>query len=351
LLTGLADVESAAPGLALAHIADMARAEPPARDAIAGTEPAAMRVAALPEGPTRRALVTFLRAYGYRGPREAEIATPRWSEDPSLLFAALRAQIVAPGAAAAPGQAERRQRAIRDAAAAELDRRVALPARTAVRHLLALVQRYMRLRERLRAHVTRVLGMFRVIALDVSRRISLREGDVGEEAAFFLTMDELHAVLRGELRSVAPLVRQRRRAHDRDAALPDPPDTFVGEPPALAAPLTDSDTLVGLPASSGRVQGLARVVAGPADAATLRAGEVLVAPWADVGWSPLFPVACAVVTDLGGPLSHAPVVLRELGVPAVVNVKVGTRRIRTGDLLEVDGDRGTVRILREVGRA
>jgi pyruvate,water dikinase len=101
----------------------------------------------------------------------------------------------------------------------------------------------------------------------------------------------------------------------------------------------------GLGACAGRVEGVARILGTAADAAEFRAGEVLVAASADVGWSPLFLVASAVVTDLGGPLSHASIVLREYGVPAVVNVKVATRLIRTGDRVLVDGDAGTVRIL------
>ena len=89
----------------------------------------------------------------------------------------------------------------------------------------------------------------------------------------------------------------------------------------------------------------------PEDAAQFRAGEILVAGSADVGWAPLFLVAGGVVTDLGGPLSHASIVLREYGVPAVVNVKDGMRRIRTGDRILVDGDRGEVHVLETCTRS
>ena len=71
-------------------------------------------------------------------------------------------------------------------------------------------------------------------------------------------------------------------------------------------------------------------------------GEILVVHTTDVGWTPLFLVAAGVVTELGGPLSHAAVVAREFGVPSVVNVVGATRAIRTGDILRVDGDRGVV---------
>ena len=86
------------------------------------------------------------------------------------------------------------------------------------------------------------------------------------------------------------------------------------------------------------------------DAADFQAGEILVSACADVGWSPLFLVASAVVTDLGGPLSHAAIVLREYGVPSVVNVKSGTRQLRTGDRVRVDGGAGRVHILERAPR-
>ncbi|RZO58221.1 MAG: phosphoenolpyruvate synthase [Sandaracinaceae bacterium] len=344
LLTGLSDVESAAPGLTLWHIAETAQADAAAREVLLAHEASALRVALLPEGPTRRALDRFFTAYGYRGAREAEIAEARWAEDPTLPFATLRAHLMRQNGAS-PLDVERRQRAVRDRAAAELERRMPGPAKVAMRHLLALVQRFTRLRERLRSHVVQVLGLYRAVGLDASRRMMVREPGIGPGAAFYLSVEELHAFLRGDVERVEPLISRRRLQLERDRALPDPPDTFVGFPPAPTAEGAPSDALTGLAACSGVAVGKARVLMSPADADTLEAGEILVAPYADVGWSPLFLVAGAVVTDLGGPLSHAAVVAREYGVPTVVNVKGGTRSIQTGDEVEVDGGAGTVRVL------
>jgi pyruvate,water dikinase len=351
LLTGLADVESASPGLSLWHIAEMARTEPVARAVIAEREPSALRVRDLPEGPTRRAMERFMTAYGDRGAREAEIAEPRWSEDPTLLFATLRAHLTRPPGSITPVDLERKQRALRDEASRELDRRLPAPVRIAVRHLLSLVQRFTRLRERLRSHVVEVLGLYRAVALDASRRLLVIEPGSGADAAFYLSLEEVHAFLRGEVTVLGPLVRRRRLQLERDRALPDPPDTFVGFPPPLEGAPAATDALTGLAACSGVARGRARVLSSASEAGDLAPGEILVAPYADVGWSPLFLVAGGVVTDLGGPLSHAAVVAREYGVPTVVNVKNGTRLIRTGDEIEVDGGAGTVRILARAGAA
>ncbi|HJK98332.1 MAG TPA: PEP/pyruvate-binding domain-containing protein [Polyangiaceae bacterium LLY-WYZ-14_1] len=344
VLTGLEDVESAAPGLALWHVAEVARTDPEAQAQILSSDPDHLALGDLPDGPTRTGLEQFLRAYGYRGPREAELAEPRWAEDPTLLFAALQKHLR--GELRRPVDLERRQLASREDAMAAIDRLVPPPARRPVRELQRLAQRLTRLRERLRARVTEVLGMFRALALDASRRIDLREPGTGRDAAFFLSLEELHGFLRGDLRTVGPLVRQRRSQHARDRALPDPPDTFVGYPPAAEEAFDAAGgTLRGLPASGGRVEALARVLRTPGQVREVQPGEVLVVPYADVGWSPLFPTAAALVTDLGGPLSHAAVVAREIGVPMVVNLRHATRVVATGDRVRVDGDAGVLEIL------
>jgi pyruvate,water dikinase len=105
--------------------------------------------------------------------------------------------------------------------------------------------------------------------------------------------------------------------------------------------------LKGTPASSGVVEGRARVLYAAAQMAELEAGEILIVHTTDVGWTPLFCIAAGVVTELGGPLSHAAVVARELGVPSVVNVEGATRAIKTGERVRVDGDRGVVERLGE----
>ena len=102
------------------------------------------------------------------------------------------------------------------------------------------------------------------------------------------------------------------------------------------------DRFVGVGASPGVVTGVVRVLREPGDGAALCPGEVLVTAVADVGWTPLFLVAAAVVTELGGALSHAALVAREYGVPTVVNVRGATRALRTGDRVRVDGGRGVV---------
>ncbi len=357
LTSGVRDIESARPGIGIMHIAALARRETGARAALERETTTGLD--ALPEGPTRRALQSFLELYGERAVREAELSTPRWREDPRPVLRMLRAALRAEGREAEGSLA--RAKANADDEMARLLPRLNILEQTVLRHLVARAQRSARLRERMRAWVTRVLGMLREAALDADRRLLRRDPEL--EAAwrslhetgsplsavpsvFLLTIDEVVGALRSPRGDLAAVVRARRGELARDQARPDPPATFVGTPPPVVLPPSGGDLLRGLPASAGVVQGRARVVLREDEMDTLLPGEVLVVHTTDVGWTPLFLVAAGVVTELGGPLSHAAVVAREFGVPSVVNVEGATRAIRTGDVLRVDGDRGLVERLR-----
>ena len=105
----------------------------------------------------------------------------------------------------------------------------------------------------------------------------------------------------------------------------------------------DTNVIKGVPASAGTRRGPARLVRGAQDFTKLKPGDVLVCRSSNVSWVPLFTVARAIVTDVGGALSHAAVVAREFGVPAVVGCSIALDTLRDGELVEVNGDRGTVR--------
>ena len=111
---------------------------------------------------------------------------------------------------------------------------------------------------------------------------------------------------------------------------------------------TGSETLTGFAGAAGRVEGLVRCLDSADEGDQLQPGEVLVTTTTNVGWTPLFLRAAAIVTDVGAPLSHAAIVARELGIPAVVGCGNATARLHTGDRVLVDGAHGTVEILEEL---
>lgn len=360
LSAGVRDLESARPALGILRLAGLARREPEALVAL--QDDAMTGIDGLPDGPTRRGLVSFLDLYGDRAVREAELSTPRWREDPRPVLTMLR--VALRGEARDVEAQLGRARAQFDAETQSLWPALSVLEQTAVRHLVARAQKAARLRERMRAWVTRVLGMLRVAFLDADRRLlrlvpelaaptriradgSLRDREKNViPSVFFLAVDEVVQSLRTARTDLAPLVRARRAEYARNVARPDPPATFVGSPPPVVLPPSGGDVLRGIPAGAGVVEGLARVISSAERMGELEPGEILVVRSTDVGWTPLFPIAAGVVTELGGPLSHAAIVARELGVPTVVNVEGATRILRTGERVRIDGERGLVERIR-----
>lgn len=106
--------------------------------------------------------------------------------------------------------------------------------------------------------------------------------------------------------------------------------------------------LVGNPVSPGVVEGVVRVVHDP-HTETLHPGEILVAHFTDPGWTPLFIDAAGRIMEVGGAMNHGSVVAREYGIPAVVGVRDATKKLRTGQRVRLDGNRGIIEILDEDG--
>jgi pyruvate,water dikinase len=102
------------------------------------------------------------------------------------------------------------------------------------------------------------------------------------------------------------------------------------------------NTIKGLGVSKGIVSGMARVILGPEDFDKMKPGEILVTAITTPAWTPLFALASGIVTDIGGPLTHSSIVAREYGIPAVLNTGIGSKQIKSGQRITVDGDSGIV---------
>jgi pyruvate,water dikinase len=207
------------------------------------------------------------------------------------------------------------------------------------------VVRFLTLREQAKGALLALGGMERRVIVEGAQRL-VRSGhlDAAEDVELF-SDGEFEEMLRGG--EVVTRVELRRRAAARmQAQAGSPlPATFVGTPDGDAASPTDGAVLEGWAASAGSVKGCVRRVDDLDDGDRLQPGEVLVANATDPSWTPLFLRAGAVVLERGGPLSHAAIVAREFGVPAVLNVPDATRCLHDGAMVEVDGTRGVVRMI------
>jgi pyruvate,water dikinase len=312
----------------------------------------------------------YLERYGHRGPHEFELSIPRPAEDPDWVD-----QQVA-GFSQSPVDVEAllaKQRAEFDAAwerfKARYPRKARCPRKAkSIRGRISEAARRGRMREAARSEYVRDRWLVRAFAL--------RAGEVtglGDDI-FFLALDGVLDVLSGEMRAIDH-IPARKETYDRYRATPSYPSIIRGrfdpfqwaaDPerrgdlfdahaplPALPSDKTLSEAsseggskvIIGSPGAAGRVEGVVRRLARPEDGDQFQAGEVLVTMQTDIAWTLLFPRARAIVTDVGAPLSHAAIVARELGIPAVVGCGNATMRLNTGDRVRVDGGRGTVEIL------
>ncbi|MBN2385437.1 MAG: hypothetical protein JXB85_00335 [Anaerolineales bacterium] len=171
---------------------------------------------------------------------------------------------------------------------------------------------------------------------------------------FWLEKEEIEALVSGGEGPSVVCVVERKATYERlKAELPPPmipmkerimgikSEIFV----AHSADAQKSSTLQGVAASPGVVTAPARVLLGSQDFDQMRPGEVLVAGTTTPAWTPLFAMASAVVTDIGGPLSHGSIVAREYGIPAVMGTGVATRRIHSGQVITIDGNQGIVTLV------
>ena len=306
---------------------------------------------------------TFVRQYGHRGSHEMELSIPRPAEDPAWIDDQLAAlHDTAPKDPKAPEAPHAHdadallasQEGARAAAWERLARRDPKKA-AAARKLIARWTPLARDREAARSEVARSVW--------VTRTWVRRAGELtgrGDDL-FFLELQETFDLLRGD---PAPLAKvpARRASYETYQALPPYPALIRGrfDPIGWAAdpnrrtdyydergqPAKPDDTITGFPGAAGVVEGIARVLRAPEDAARLRDGEILVTVVTNIGWTPIFPRVAAVVTDVGAPLSHAAIVARELGIPAVVGCGNATMLLHSGDRVRVDGSNGTVEVLR-----
>ena len=298
----------------------------------------------------------YLEQWGHRGALEAELSAPRPLEDPGWLDRQLAAFAQSPVDVEALLSA---QRAEFDAAWERFASRYPRQAKS-VRDRLDRAAEAARVREAARSETTRLFGVARIWALRAGALTGLGDG------VFFLTLEELLDLLAGKDAPTAT-IPARRQTYERYKALPPYPliirgrfDPFrwAADPdrrsdvfdshgllPDLALKSPRENLILGMPGSAGRVEGLVRRLDSAGEGDSLEPGEVLVTSQTNIGWTLFFPRAAAIVTDVGAPLSHAAIVARELGIPAVVNCGDATMRLRTGDRVLVDGGQGEVEIL------
>ncbi len=273
----------------------------------------------------------FLEKFGHRGTNEMELAQPRWAEAPQELDKLVRG---AHAGSAAPAPT--------DPTRIANEARLSGPFRD---QLVAKVQRlrtFLGLREAGKHYLLMGYAVVRRALVELDRRFRLNGG------IWFLTPADLPDLVAG--RDLSTKVSAARKLRQTQLSLEVPPVLFSDDLDAIGRPLPElpgGDKLDGVALSAGVAEGPALVLTEPTAAPPGAGGYVLVCPSTDPAWVPLFVRAKALVMETGGVLSHGAIVAREFGLPAVAGLPGATLRLKTGQVLRVDGGRGTVTVVGE----
>ncbi|WP_218028500.1 PEP-utilizing enzyme [Nocardia yamanashiensis] len=290
-------------------------------------------------------LADFLSEHGYHGPLEGEISSLVWREDPTPVLR-LAEHYRSLGDDADPVAAAVHRAGKRHDAERALLGSLSPWQRPAARVVLAATASRMPLRGVAKASFLQAFDVARGAARRMGTQL-LDRGVISEpEDVFYFTVDELC----GQLPDDPAGVVAQRRAERTTFATMTLPASWQGTPVPISAtdarPSTrERSVITGIGASGGVVEGVVRVIEDPAFNDLAEAGEVLVCGTTDPSWASVIVLAAALIVDVGGLLSHAAVVAREIGVPCVIGTGDGSAVLRTGDRVRVNGTSGTVEIL------
>ncbi|MBI6546826.1 MAG: hypothetical protein HY692_08525 [Cyanobacteria bacterium NC_groundwater_1444_Ag_S-0.65um_54_12] len=346
LLGGLQDVPHLKPLIALWQLAEKLRQDPELGAAIVEAEPAT--VWELLAGTELAAcLLDFCRTYRQHSTAELDLTAPRWDEDSTFVIQTLQGFLKTIGSSD-PAVASQKQyeRYIAERAKAERYFGKLRLGRRSFFQKLERARNYAWWREYMRDHSTRLYYQIRRLTLALAKRMQVAgqlntKGDI-----FFLTFHEVIALAAGELApAAAESIIQERRYYNASYRNFKNPNEVGYRYQLQEIPVTAVTGLCGVACSPGQVEGTLRVISSIAESARLQPGDILVTPFTDPGWTPLFGIIGAVVTETGGFLSHAAVVAREYGIPAVLAVPHACSRLKDGARAIVDGTNGSIILL------
>jgi phosphohistidine swiveling domain-containing protein len=350
-LQGQAAVISAQQIVRLAEVVDMVRRDPSVTSLFMGEAWDPGEVLRKLEGTdVLRAFTRYLDDYGHRGVGESDVMSPRFADRPELLLTVLRTQILAP-TSATPTDILQRQTMIREQALAEIRARFGWRF-----HRWAIFSwwyrrlcRFFALREANRHHLMYYSAATRSLLLRLGEWMVERGRLSSQEDIFYLTIEARADVLAGGSSDWQRVIQARLAERDCNATIT-VPDTIQDWNGVVRG--TDASSVVasegifhGIPISAGQVVGPVRFVRSMEDWGRVCRGDILVVSVIDPGIAPLFGVAAGLVAEMGGTLSHGAIIAREYGLPAVANVPGILARLKEGDRVSLDAERGEITIL------
>lgn len=293
----------------------------------------------------------FMDIYDMRAAGEIDMAKDRWVENPEPLAKSIMATVrTAEEGVHRKEYRETIERAKRasEELVLEVEARHGKIKAKIIKRFVRLLRNYLPAREHPKYLIMKLILIFKRAFLEEAK-ILVHKGHLNEEKdVFYVNFWELYQAIQND-ESLIELVIRRKEEYQYFKKL-SAPRVLTSEGEEIKTSYNRENlpegAIAGMPVSSGVIEGIAKVITDPSKA-SLNKGEILVAPFTDPGWTPLFINASGLVMEVGGLLTHGTVVAREYGIPAVVGITDATKIIKTGQKIKVDGDLGFVSVIEE----
>ncbi|APF17872.1 PEP-utilizing protein mobile region [Caldithrix abyssi DSM 13497] len=355
LLQGVGQVESTKSALALWEIAHWIRQNKRYR-AIFEKESVEQLIKWWRQLPSsdvfKQQLELFMENFGYAALHEFEISYPRWHEEPAYVFGALKQYVRSEEGYAAVNrqykQMERERQIIVERVRNEIGSRDSRAKLLLFNYLLKKAEYLSFQREFLKQKILRWLDLLKQNLLSIGERMA---GDGSE--IFYLELKEVEMLLKNQQAQerLNLLIKQRkaqRKKYLREKYPPKIRQIGAQWTPIFEKSAADSG-LRGLACSAGVVEGRACVIVDvEREGSRFTPGDILVTRATNPGWTPVLALAGGIITELGGALSHGAIIAREFGIPMVAAVSGATEKIQTGQWIKLNGQSGTIEIVKEV---
>lgn len=345
LLRGVEDLRALVPNSRIREMSRLAQdLDRPTLDLMLQGDPEELKLRLMSSEPGRKLLQqmqVFLTQFGFLSANGSDFSLVPWSEDPSPVWKSVGRQALHDN----PRNYEPIEN-LGDREVLRIRKQFKGIKRVMFDRLLRSTVRYLKLRESTSLVMSEETYLMRCALMNIALALK-NAGSLAEQSdIFYLYYDELCHWLAEELsdQEAKKRIESRKEEMARDALIK-PPEILTGEQPS---PMQDTenrehDYLEGIPGSPGKVKGRAMIVTDPGSvSARLNHNDILVVPFTDVGWTPLLPGIGGIIAETGGQLSHTSIIAREYGLPSVVSVKDATRRIRDGQSIIIDGNKGRV---------
>ncbi|XP_071034849.1 rifampicin phosphotransferase [Parasteatoda tepidariorum] len=285
----------------------------------------------------------FLRKHGHRCIKEFDIYSESWGMNPENLMPILQSMVISPNIL----NPQHKEEMTVETAISKVKAPVSGIYRKILKFVLPWCRNAVRRREKTKSMVIKTLDWLRKTVSQLAEMMVQEEMLPSKDLLYFLTLGEVDELIRYRKSGLVSKAIRRKKLHPKLDNLTFP-EIITGIPKPVEVKedmeslSKSSFTITGTPVCQGKVRGTARVIKSFSEVSQIQNGDILITYSTDIGWTPYFPLLSGVVTVLGGLISHGAVIAREYGLPCIVGAQNALSVFKSGDIVLLDGTKGTI---------